>query len=148
MAASRGYDFDVKLFPLVLVRSPIGVDEDGIRELFARFDELYRAKKRYALVMDTTSTRELPNAKQRKLLADLTKACTEEARRWCVGTAMVVDSQLIRHVMTAVAWVAPSPTPTVHLGTLREGVDWACTKLEAEGIELTAGMKRYRGQLE
>jgi hypothetical protein len=147
MTASRRYDFDVRLFPLVLVRSPLGVDEDAIRELFARFEELYRAKKRYALVMDTTSTRELPNAKQRKVLADLTKACTEEARQWCVGTAMVVDSQLIRHVMTAVAWVAPSPTPTVHVATLREGVGWACEKLEAARIELTPETKHYRAQL-
>jgi hypothetical protein len=141
------YDFEVKYFPLVVVTSPPSVDEEGIREMFGRFEGLYRARKRYALVMDTTNTREVPNAKHRKVLTDLTQACADDARRWCVGTAMVVDSPLIRGVLTAVAWVVPSPTPTVHVATLPEGVGWCCRSLDAAGLELTPETKQYWEQL-
>ena len=147
MSASHRYEFDMQYFPLILVQSPARVDEDGIREMFARFDELYVARKRYALVMDTTATRALPSAKERKVLADLVKACADEARRWCVGTAMVVDSPLIRGVMTAVSWVAPSPTRTIHVATMKEAVDWCYAQLDVAGIELPPRTKRYGGEL-
>jgi hypothetical protein len=136
MAAPRRYGFDLQYFPLVvvLVTSPEAVDEDGIRELFARFADLYRARKRYAILMDTTAAREVPNAKQRKVLTDLYKECIPNVRRWCVGSATVVDSALVRGVITAVTWVVPPPCPLVNVATRKEAIDWCCTRLEAEGI--------------
>ncbi len=140
-------EFDVQHFPLVLVRSPAVIDEDGIRDMFARFDELYRAKKRYAAVIDSTRTRELPTPKLRKVLTDLTEASTADARRWCVGTAMVVNSSIVRGLLTAVAWVVQSPTPTVHVATPREAVNWCRARLETAGIGLSPETQRYAEQL-
>ncbi len=147
MAVTQEYDFALNHFPLVIVTSPEKVDDAEVRRMFARFDELYRAGKRYAVTMDTTATREMPTAKQRKLLADLSRASADESRRWCVGVAMVVTSAVLRGVMTAVQWAAPAPTAMIHVPTLKEGVDWCCTRLTEEGLEIPAGLERYRARV-
>jgi hypothetical protein len=147
MARSLRCQFETKYFPLVVVQAPEAIDEDGIRDMFARFDELYKARKRFVTVMDCTNTRELPSPKLRKLLSELSQASSGDARQWGLGTAMVVTSPVIRGLFTAVMWVAPSPTPTVNVATLREGIDWGLEKLQAAGIAVPAEATRYRDGL-
>src|SRR4051812_34457027 len=122
MAASRLCEFDMRYLPLVLVKAPESIDEAGVRDLFDRYDQLYRSRTRYATVIDSTPTRELPSPKLRSMLGDLAKASAADAKRWCVGTAMVVTSPVIRGLFTAVSWVAPNPTPTTHVATMKEAV--------------------------
>ena len=147
MAASRRCEFDLTHFPLVIVQAPEAIDEDGVRDMFARFDELYRGHKRFATIIDSTPTRGLPSPKLRKILAELSQASADRARDWCVGTALVVTSPLVRGLFTAVAWVAPSPTPTVNVATLPEAVDWCLEKLRVNGIAVPVVAARYRQQL-
>jgi hypothetical protein len=142
-----GYAFDTTYFPLVVVRSPERVDEDAVRGMFESIDGLYRARQRYAFVMDTRATRELPSAKARKLLGEVTKATSAEARQWCVGVAIVVDSPLVRGVLTAVGWIVTPATPTVHVPTLPEAVAWCCAQLEAANIEVPLATRQYRMSL-
>jgi hypothetical protein len=144
MATPQCFQFELRYFPLVLVTCPVSPNEANVREMFARLHDVRQKCMRHGIVMDTRPVREVADAKLRKVLVDLTKASADDTRRWCVSTAVVVESALVRGAMTAIAWVFPPPTPTLTVATLREGVDWCCAKLEAEGIQLSADTALYR----
>jgi hypothetical protein len=58
-----------------------------------------------------------------------------------LGVAHVIDSSVVRGILTAVQWFAPAPFETVIVRTPAEGIEWAKRKLERSADDAGSGRR-------
>lgn len=100
-------------------------------ELHAFFEELSTALaplERFAIVYDTRRA-SVPTARQRRLLAELTRSWGPELRRRCVGVAFVIESAIVRAGLAAVLWLQPMALPNALVGSMNEAYAWCDQRL-------------------
>ena len=94
----------------------------------AAIEGLCKKRSRFAVVMVLEDPK-IPNAKARKILGDGTKRLEDELERWAAGIADVPGSDLLRHAITAIRWIAPPKYPTKAFGSVEEATAWARAQL-------------------
>jgi hypothetical protein len=113
------------------------------------FDQALNRKERHVNIIDCRGVRERPNAIVRQKLAEYTARSQEASKQWALGTAIVVNNALLRSVITAIHWVAPSPIPVLAVATVSEGVDrcesWLRDKNMRLNADVAAALKRNQG---
>ena len=57
------------------------------------------------------------------------KANHDKSAAYCAGYAFVIDSAVVRGILTAILWLAPMPAPHVVVSTVEEGERWLREKL-------------------
>ena len=80
--------------------------------------------KEMVLLTDTTHAG-VPSAQVRKCIGDLQTALEPRLRPLAIGNVVVVQSSLIRGVLTALKWLVPSLEEVTYAGTLEEGLQVA-----------------------
>lgn len=93
-------------------------------------------------VLDARQAGRMP-ASQRQKQAAWIKAHETRLQQHSLGTVFVIDSPMVRAVLSAILWLQPMPTAHTVCRTLEEGVSWAAGKLQAHEIPLPIGLMSY-----
>ncbi len=125
-----GIGLDVSRWPVVIVTPPASVSNEQLDHFFAAFDrEVVSKRRRYSIVLDLRRCQGMPAA-QRKILTDRMQRGEDRARMFCVGSALVFESALLRSLLTAIMWVREPPNPVKVFATVDEAAEWAMELLD------------------
>jgi hypothetical protein len=137
--------FSADEYPLVLLDMG-GADrsEDDVRRMFASFHDVNArartSKTRYVLV---AMTRQTPNAHERRIIAEEANRFSAEDRKLCPTAVLVVQSSLVRGVVTALGWLMPSFGSIIEVAPSADrAIAIASARLKAMGIALAADQER------
>jgi hypothetical protein len=93
----------------------------------------------FVLVTDTFATRQ-PSAKARKLIADLTSAQPSYAAAMSAGSIIVIESAILRGVVTALQWILPRMADSENVSSIGGAIDRAFALLDGRGIARPVGL--------
>jgi hypothetical protein len=96
---------------------------------------------RAAVIVDLSEAPHI-TPRQRRLVGEWRAEVRDLTRQIAVGMAMVVTSQTVRGVLTAISWFQKEPVPVCYVKTLAEALRWAIAKCDAERIEIPPGVRR------
>jgi hypothetical protein len=113
---------------LVTVTFVGAVDDEAFTGYLDTLSKKVARTRPYAVILDATEA-ERPTALQRKRQAEWIGRHQTQLATFCMGTAYVIGSPLIRGALTAILWVQPPPNPHTVVGTLEEATRWARAQL-------------------
>ena len=112
----------------------------AVRSVEAYFAEserqLERAKangERFVLITDTYPTKP-PSAKVRQRIAELSQSQSPKSQPYVLESITIVESALIRGVVTALSWIDPSMARTKNVASYQAALDGGLAALKAAGI--------------
>ena len=129
----RQVHIDDSKWPLVRMHFPTDEWPDDEFERYLKYleDNLNRAERagvKTALLFNASGS---PNAdaQRRKWQADWMKKHNEQSARMTAGYAFVIDSTVVRGLLTAILWLAPMPAPHTVVRTEEEAESWLRARL-------------------
>lgn len=126
-----------KHFPLVLLEMGVERTPDEIRAMFVDFREVNRkaaaAMSRWVLVAATDG---VPNALERKIIADESNKFSKSDHAACGASVLVISNGLVRQVVTFLQWLIPALSPLATAPTTDAAIDVAVERLRSMGIDL------------
>jgi hypothetical protein len=132
-------DFDDSRWPLITIRYAAQVDERDFDQLLALLDQniqrTVRMRQKTAVIYDSRSGWSAPPA-IRKKQADWMKKHADITRTNCVAIAFVMNSAVVRGVLTAVLWLSDMPTAYRVVGTVSEAEEWCAEQYAAHGLSM------------
>ncbi len=127
---------DSSLFPLVIERFGRDVSDDDIENMIRHFQVMMHGGRRYALLVYCEQDANVMTARQRRRVSEWYKACADQVRRINVGTAVVIESPLVRGAMTALNWLIEPVAQQRNVASIHEGIEYCIKSLAAAGIEV------------
>ena len=137
--AGVGIEFDVSLWPLVLVTMPGQLQVEDIVYLQESYEAVFAAPTRHALVVDTTTLESIPDATLRRRMKEFEDGRRPIIRERNIGSGIVLSSSLVRGAYTALRWISPQPAPNKAFANVRDAARWCVEGIEADGQEVPAG---------
>ena len=137
--AGVGIEFDVSLWPLVLVTMPGQLQIEDIVYLQESYEAVFAAPTRHALVVDTTTLESIPDATLRRRMKEFEDGRRPIIRERNIGSAIVLSNSLVRGAFTALRWISPQPAPNKAFANVRDAARWCVEGIEADGQEIPAG---------
>ena len=128
-----GLNFDVYMWPLVLVTMPPVTGVDDITYLQACYEHVFAAPTRHALIVDTTTIAKVPDAALRRRMKDFEDGKRPIIARKNIGSAIVIQNSIIRGAFTALRWISPQPAPNKAFSEIREAAKWCIRGIEQDG---------------
>ena len=127
------------MWPLVLVTMPSMIRVQDIDYLQASYEHVFAAPTRHALIVDTTTIEQIPDATLRRRMKAF-----EDGRRAIIadkniGSAIVLSNSLVRGAYTALRWISPQPAPNKAFSNVRDAARWCIEGIEADGQDVPAG---------
>ncbi len=133
-----GIEFDVSMWPLVLVSIPPVMQLADIDYLQASYEHVFAAPTRHALIVDTTTIERIPDATLRRRMKEFEDGRRPIIRDKNIGSAIVLSNALVRGAFTALRWISPQPAPNKAFSNVREAARWCIEGIEADGQEVPA----------
>jgi hypothetical protein len=133
-----GIEFDVSMWPLVLVTMPPTIRMKDIVYLQESYEHVFAAPRRHALVVDTTTIENIPDATLRRHMKDFEDSRRAIIREKNIGSAIVLSNSLVRGAYTALRWISPQPAPNKAFSNVRDAARWCVEGIEADGQEIPA----------
>jgi hypothetical protein len=129
---------EVAHFPLVLL--DMGRAERAQEEVRAIFDD-FRAVRRRCVDECTrwvlvATTEAMPNAVERKILADESNKLTRAEHELCVACVAAVPNGFVRGIITMLGWMVPNVSPLAAAPTTDAAVAMAVDRLRDAGIDV------------
>lgn len=121
---------DPSAFPLVRITLEGTIDDDAFRRYLDECTLLLNRGLPYAIVMDASRAGSA-GSPQRRMQADFMREHHDRMRTFCMGCAFVIDSMVVRGMMTAVLWLQPMPCPHVVVSRVVEAESWCRSRLPA-----------------
>lgn len=137
--AGVGIEFDVSLWPLVLVSMPPTLHLQDIVYLQESYEYVFAAPRRHALIVDTTTIENIPDATLRRRMKDFEDGRRPIIREKNIGSAIVLSNALVRGAYTALRWISPQPAPNKAFGNVRDAARWCIQGIEADGQQVPVG---------
>lgn len=133
-------DVSFDQWPLVVV-SFVGQPSDQafaeyLRVLESNLHKTLSRKLKTAILVDTTLGPLPVSTKQRQLQAEWLARLTPTLRTGCAGTGFVVQSPVVRGVMTAVMWMQELPHPYAICATYERAESWCIQRLAEANIDV------------
>jgi hypothetical protein len=94
-------------------------------------------QRRIVILTDTYATKP-PSAKVRQRIGELSRTQVEASRPRVLANYTVIESALIRGVVTALSWIDPSMADTKNVPSFEAGLAGALAELKAAGIPVPA----------
>ncbi|MCA9575288.1 MAG: hypothetical protein R3B40_12140 [Polyangiales bacterium] len=128
-------NLDLALWPIVILTVREGAREADFNHLFQRYErEVFTRHERYVSITNLSMMDGVPNAHDRKQLAEWMGRHADYVGKWALGNSTVIRSAVVRGALTALYWVQKAPTAQTSHGTLREAVEWGLGTLDAAGM--------------
>lgn len=143
-----GIEFDVSMWPLVLVSIPAVMQLDDIEYLQQSYEHVFAAPNRHALIVDTTAIENIPDATFRRRMKDFEDSRRAIIREKNIGSAIVLSSSIVRGAYTALRWISPQPAPNKAFSNLRDAARWCIDGIEADGQEVCSAARILAGMSE
>ncbi|AKF08434.1 hypothetical protein [Sandaracinus amylolyticus] len=102
-------------------------------------DRARASRTRFVLITDTFATG-APSPKARKRIVDLTAAQAPDVAALTVRSFVVIESMLMRGVVTALAWVYPKMAESENVATITIALERAFAELDAARVARPVGM--------
>lgn len=131
--AGVGIEFDVSMWPLVLVSMPPEIRVVDIEYLQQSYEHVFAAPTRHALIVDTTTIETIPDATLRRRMKEFEDGRRPIIREKNIGSAIVLSNALVRGAFTALRWISPQPAPNKAFSNLRDAARWCIEGIEADG---------------
>jgi hypothetical protein len=106
--------------------SPSSISNEELIEVLDDFIDYITVQKkgeRYGVLQDLRNTKGI-TSRQRKMITDNMDGMKDYAIHYCVGSAMVFDSPLLRGMLKAIFWITKPPYPTQVFKTLEDAENW------------------------
>jgi hypothetical protein len=121
------------MWPLVVVSMPAAIEVEDIVYLQASYEHVFAAPSRHALIVDTTTLEQIPDAMLRRRMKDFEDGRRPIIRIKNIGSAIVLSNALARGAYTALRWISPQPAPNKAFSSLRDAARWCIDGIEADG---------------
>lgn len=133
-----GIEFDVSMWPLVLVSMPAKMQVQDITYLQESYEHVFSAPTRHALVVDTTAIESIPDATLRRRMKEFEDSRRPIIRERNIGSAIVLSNSLVRGAYTALRWISPQPAPNKAFANVRDAARWCVQGIESDGQRVPA----------
>ncbi|MDH3726691.1 MAG: hypothetical protein OER77_04095 [Myxococcales bacterium] len=131
--ASVGLVFDVSMWPLVVISMPPVMIEDDIIYMRECYEHVFAAPTRHALIVDTTKIARVPEATMRRQLKEFEDGNRPIIREKNIGSAIIIQSAIVRGAYTALRWISPQPAPNKAFSNMEAAARWCVEGIEADG---------------
>ncbi len=127
------FTIDVTRWPLVVITQhvPQLSDEERVATLDETDRVLHANRGRYGLVLDNRKA-EPPSARQRALIGDYGVRSADRVRVRCIATALVVSTEVMRAMITAVQWQTGKQANFEVFDELAMALAWSQHRLELD----------------
>lgn len=146
--ADVGIEFDVSMWPLVLVSMPPVMQVADIVYLQESYEYVFAAPARHALIVDTTTIEKIPDATLRRRMKEFEDGRRPIIRDKNIGSAIVLSNAVVRGAYTALRWISPQPAPNKAFSNIRDAARWCIEGIEADGQEVPASAYILAGMAE
>lgn len=146
--AEVGIDFDVSMWPLVLVTMPPRIQVEDITYLQQSYEHVFDVPTRHALVVDTTPLESIPDATLRRRMKEFEDGRRPIIRERNIGSAIVLSNSVVRGAFTALRWISPQPAPNKAFANVRDAARWCIEGIKADGQEVPSGAYILAGMSE
>lgn len=99
-------------------------EEEWVGSL-AAIEELSRGRQKFVVLNVSRPDMETPTARHRKLIADWNTTYIASGRTTILGWGSVIDSHVLRGVLTALSWVTKFPYEMTTTSSVEQGIEWA-----------------------
>jgi hypothetical protein len=123
--------FDRDRWPLLVIRWNGTFTNAEFAEAIVVLERFLGGNEVFGVVNDLSALSTIPDAKQRKRLAEHLRLYEKAYTRRIAGWANVITSPIIRGVVTALSWWNPLNHPHVNMGTATEAEAWVLERLGA-----------------
>lgn len=131
------YNLSLETEPLVVVEIRGELSDEELlsmqREVTRGMEMQLACGMRTAVILDFSAADTIA-PRQRRLVGEWRAEVRELTQQVGVGMAMVVRSQLIRGVLTAISWFQKEPIPVIFVESFEEGLNWALRRCHEEGV--------------
>ena len=146
--ADVGIEFDVSMWPLVLVTMPPAIELQDIEYLQQSYESVFAAPTRHALIVDTTTIESIPDATLRRRMKEFEDGRRPIIREKNIGSAIVLSNSLVRGAFTALRWISPQPAPNKAFSNVRDAARWCIDGIQADGQDVPASAYILAGMSE
>ena len=128
--------FDESTWPVVIMRCAPVLSKDSARDVIDGVERLLSRRDRYALIIDTTPVKAMPDAAWRKAITDWANdpETYRKSAKYGLGTALIMLSPMVRGIFTAISWIVKHPTPQYAAADMADAVSWCCEQLVRAGV--------------
>ncbi|MCP4196243.1 MAG: hypothetical protein GY762_03755 [Proteobacteria bacterium] len=129
LSQHQGIRLDTSNWPILALTPTDNASDQSIQDFMGEFFDMLMAKKeRYALIVDLRKRTNM-SRKQRKLMSDELNKHKEFAEEYNAGTALIVNSGVMRGIMMSVFWLFNPKHPTDVFKTTEDAFAWANSQL-------------------
>jgi hypothetical protein len=140
-----GLGFDVSMWPLVLITMPPVTTALDIEHMRDCYEHVFAATARHALIVDSTTIVRVPDATLRRQMKAFEDSKRPIIARKNIGSAIVIQSALVRGAYTALRWISPQPAPNKAFATMEEAARWCVQGIEQDGQIVPVAAYRLAG---
>jgi hypothetical protein len=120
----------------VVQRFGRNVEDEDLENMIRHFQVMMHGGRRYALLVYCEDNANVLTARQRKRVSNWYRECADQVRRINVGTAVVIESALVRGAMTAFNWLIEPVAQQRNVANMREGIEYCIRCLETASIHV------------
>lgn len=131
--AGAGLRFDVSMWPLTVITMPPVMTVADIEYMQECYELVFAAPKRHALIVDTTTLVRVPDATHRRRMKAFEDSRRQIIREKNIGSAIIIQSAVVRGAYTALRWISPQPAPNRAFPSVREAAEWCVQGIEEDG---------------
>ncbi len=108
-----------------------GIDLDDVAAFRREMDRVLSRRERFVSIVDGRRVTEMPGPLVRKAFADSLAKHRLQLSDWCAGEAIVVESNFLRGLITAIFWITSPAHPSKTFTEPGAARDWTLTQLES-----------------
>ncbi len=128
-----GLRFDVSMWPLTVISMPPVMAQADIKYMQDCYEHVFAAPTRHALIVDATTFVRVPDATLRRQMKAFEDSRRPIIREKNIGSAIIIQSAVVRGAYTALRWISPQPAPNRAFPNLREAAEWCVQGIEEDG---------------
>jgi hypothetical protein len=136
-------DVDDSRWPLVLIEYRGSISMAELKRFLAELDRLLERRQPLVAIADISALR-TPGPDLLRRQAAWYRARESSLREFCLASATVANSAMVRGILKAVNWLHPMPQPQTVVETAAEALDFVEQKLKERQLALPPSTAQLR----
>jgi hypothetical protein len=134
---------DPRHWPLVVIEYRGTLSMTELLQSHGELDGLLERKRPFVTVGDISALR-TPGVELLRRQAGWYREREDQLRMFCLASATIADSPMVRGILKAVNWIHRMPQPQAVVGNFGEGLDFVESKLKEQQLALPPSAARLR----